>query len=144
MLTVCVRAHASVCGNTPLRMACEAAPAGLVPSDEGQNKGYCNLSVRPTPGLVQARVGKNMTFYSILFYASSPGTQQARLSLRSSRVCNRSPMHQPPSARPGCCGCMSPACEREQIAYSSLLRRPDTVRADPEAMQARLVRSRLA
>ena len=39
---------------------------------------------------------------------------------------------------------MSPACEREQIAYSSLLRRPDTVRADPEAMQARLVRSRLA
>ena len=58
-------------------------------------------------------------------------------------LCNRTPMHQPPYPRPGC-GCMWPACEREQIAYSSLLRRPETVHADPEAMQARLIRGRLA
>ena len=35
-------------------------------------------------------------------------------------------------------------CTREHIAYSSQLRRPETVDADPEAMQARLIRSRLA
>ena len=39
---------------------------------------------------------------------------------------------------------MWPATEREQIAYSSLLRRPETVHVDPEAMQARQIRSRLA
>ena len=39
---------------------------------------------------------------------------------------------------------MWPASEREHIAYSSLLRRLDRVHADPEAMQARLIRSRLA
>ena len=39
---------------------------------------------------------------------------------------------------------MCPACEREQIAYSSLLRRLETAHADPEAMQPRLIRSRLA
>ena len=36
------------------------------------------------------------------------------------------------------------ACEREQIAYSSLLRRRETAHADPKAMQARLIRGRLA
>ena len=39
---------------------------------------------------------------------------------------------------------MWPACEREQIAYSSLLRRSETAHADLKAMQARLIRSRLA
>ena len=39
---------------------------------------------------------------------------------------------------------MWPATEREQIAYSSLLRRPDTVHANLEAMPPRLIRSRLA
>ena len=39
---------------------------------------------------------------------------------------------------------MWPATEREQIAYSSLLRRPDTGHANPEAMLARLIRRRLA
>ena len=33
---------------------------------------------------------------------------------------------------------MALAMEREQITYSSLLRRPDTIHADPETMQARL------
>ena len=40
--------------------------------------------------------------------------------------------------------CTGPATAREHIAYGSQLRRPETVHADPEAMQARLVRSRLA
>ena len=39
---------------------------------------------------------------------------------------------------------MALAIEREQIAYISLLSRPDTVHADPEATQARLARSTLA
>ena len=39
---------------------------------------------------------------------------------------------------------MYKATEREAIAYCSLLRRPDAVHADPEAMLARLIRSRLA
>ena len=39
---------------------------------------------------------------------------------------------------------MAPATEREQAAYSSQLRRPDTVQADPEAMLARLVHGRIA
>ena len=47
------------------------------------------------------------------------------------------------SPRPGC-GCMCPACDREQIAYSSRLRRLETAHTDPEAMQPRLIRSRLA
>ena len=47
------------------------------------------------------------------------------------------------SPRPGC-GCIWPACDREQIAYSSVLRQPVLVHADPEAMQTRLIRSRLA
>ena len=36
------------------------------------------------------------------------------------------------------------AMEREQIAYSALLRRPDTAHADPTAMPPRPIRSRLA
>ena len=42
------------------------------------------------------------------------------------------------------CGCMWPARQREPMAYSSLLRQLDTVHADPEAMPARLIRSKLA
>ena len=42
------------------------------------------------------------------------------------------------------CGCTMTATERGQIAYSSLLRRSETAHADPKAMQARLIRSRLA
>ena len=42
------------------------------------------------------------------------------------------------------CGCMGPVTEREQTAYSSLLRRLHTVQADPGAMPPRLIRSRLA
>ena len=42
------------------------------------------------------------------------------------------------------CSCVAPTGEREQIAYSSLLRWLHIVHADHEAMTARLVRSRLA
>ena len=73
--------------------------------------------------------------------ASSPDTPQARLSLRSASPCNQ---HPPNHQRRRRCGCTVSATEREQIACSSLLRRPETVHADPKAMQARLIRGRLA
>ena len=71
--------------------------------------------------------------------ATSPDTQQARLSLRSSRLCNHPPTRQQPNLDGDAAWQQRlNAAEREQTAYTSLLRQPATLQADTGPVAALL------